>query len=306
MALGIAHPSGHEKRRRIVTQRRRIGNLVRASALLAPLLMAHEAYAQANQVDQDKALRLLVQAPFQRSGVPSAASADVATELAAWLSSRVQRPVRGALTRDALSHWALVRQGVSHDVVLEEAHFTAYRVTRYGFRVLARAVDEARFAVVVAPGTLVSVLDDLRTRRVAVSPPPALAALRILELFTPAHLAPVLVTPAPGESATDWVLNGAAAAAVINASAGLAFEGLRAVLFTDTSPGPGVSVSPSVDAATAQALGRALLTLGSARADGELLKKLAISGFALASNETYDGAERVLRATWGYRDSAQP
>jgi hypothetical protein len=98
-------------------------------------------------------LVLLVQAPVWN--LPLAARFD-AQPFAEHLSKALDRKVLVQRSENVLSHWRAVRRGRGFDLALDEAHFTAYRVSRHGFSILAQAVAEARFAVVVRARTLIN------------------------------------------------------------------------------------------------------------------------------------------------------
>lgn len=243
------------------------------------------------------AMRLLV----QHGDLAPVRDRATAVRLADWLEQRLGRAVELDVSADALSHWLSVRNGSDHHVVFEEAHFLDYRVSRHDYRVIARSAGDARFAVVVAPGTLVSGLADLQARRMAVPSPPGLAALRVHQLFPDAGLAPVLVVPPRGQNVVTWVSEGRVAAAVIALGIEPPPEPVRAVIITDALPGPGVAVRPGLDAGTERALLRALIALGDAPGDADVLDGLRHGGFQPASDSVYEGASALLRGTWGYR-----
>ncbi len=304
---------GTGKRRRILTHGRSIRNFhsslnglagalknVPVCALLALVLFApwSTIVAQSESSAGDSnALAVLL----QRGELGPTVDAQASPRLAAWLSARLARSVRVDASHDALTHWQRVRAGTRHEVVLEEAHFLDYRVRRHDYEVIARARQDTRFAIVVAPGTLVSGLADLQARRMAVPSPPGLAALRVHQLFPDPALAPVLVVPTRVDEALAWVSNGRVAAAVVAAGDESLPLGLRPVVVTDALPGPGVAVAPSLDVPTRRALLRALVAMAADEDGPQLLRLLGHDGFQPASNSVYEGAHALLRGTWGYR-----
>ena len=232
------------------------------------------------------------------------ASPAAGAALARVLSDLSGARITAVHSANALLHWRHLLAGEEVDLVLEEAPFIDYRVQRQNFNAVARAREDARYAIIVAPGTLVSALPDLRTRRLAVAAPPALAALRIHELFPDPVLAPVLVELPAGADPVPWIFSGKVDAAMIPLQQADAAQGTRIVLLSDALPGAGVAVSPRLAAAVRLALIRALVSLHHSESGRAALAGLGETAFDLATDETYDGAARLLRGTWPYLRSA--
>ena len=228
----------------------------------------------------------------------SLASTDSVQLLADAMSQLSGFPIVATRSTSDLAHWRALASGEVVSAVLEEAQFIDYRVRERGFTAVARARRDARFAVVVAPHTLVSSLTDLRTRRLAVRAPPSLAALRIHELFPDPLLAPVLVTLPAGVDGASWVVSGRVDAAMLTLEEGEAARGARIVLVTDALPGAGLALAPGVDAARRLALIRALTGLARTASGRRALQALDVEAFDPATDEAFEGAARLLRGTW--------
>lgn len=221
--------------------------------------------------------------------------------LAAILALALGAPVEGRVSDDALSHWQAVRTPGGHDLAFEEAHFSAFRIRRHGFVALARAAGEVRFAVVVRPGTLVTSPSDLAARRVAVPDPPAMAALRLLELFPQAARTPRLVKAASLAEALDALARGQVAAAVLPTDAGAPPAGVQVALVTDAAPGRGFTVSARITEAQRLVLLRALTGAGGTPPGRHALAALGVRAMEPAVDAAFEDSERLLRGTWGYR-----
>ena len=241
-------------------------------------------------------LVLLVQPPAWRE----AGRVFDPAPLAALLAGALGQPVRVRLSDDTLSHWHAVREPDGYQLAFDEAHFAAYRVSRHGFQVLARAAGEVRFALVASATTLIAAPSDLVARRVAVPAPPALAALRLLELFPDAVQVPELITLPSREAALAALTSGLVAGAVLALDGGYTPDAARIALFTDASPGRALSIARALDEATRTALLRMLIDAHRSRAGRRALAGVWVQSMEPASDVLYEDSERLLRGTWGY------
>jgi phosphonate transport system substrate-binding protein len=314
---GVEHPFGgsasgpgdgaqdrtvpRQKRRRIVTQHRWIRNLLGVFACLLVLAPGAAVRAQAAAAaSRVEALRAggPVADPLIVQVQGSLATRAQAGALVRALSRHSGLPLTLRHGPGALAHWRALRRGEPAQAVLEEAPFVDYRLARGGFRLLAQERRDARFAVIVAPGTLVSSPADLRTRRLAVVPAPALAALRLLQLFADPLQAPVLVPLAAGDPVQRWIASGRVDGAMVSMARAEASPGLRVVLVSDALPGPGLLLADDVAPGRREALRGALLGLDATADGAAALQAMAMSGFRSALAEDYQGAARLLRGTW--------
>ncbi len=226
-----------------------------------------------------------------------------AAPLAALAAGVLQRPVEVLQADDALSHWRLVRTPWRYQMALEEPQFAAWRIRRHGFVALARAAADRRFAVVVRPGTLVTAPGDLAARRVAAPAPPALAALRLLELFPePARGPRLLLLPGP-DAALEALARGRVDAVVLALRDGEPVQRGEVALVTDASPDRAFSVAPGLADEAGTALTRALRAASESAAGRRALEGVGLRALAPATAQALEDSERLLRGTWGYRDA---
>lgn len=219
------------------------------------------------------------------------------------LSRALGQPVVVRRSEDVLSHWRSVRNSRGFDLALDQAQFTAYRLSHHGFAVVAREQAEARFAIVVRPRTLITSPTDLSARKVATPAPPALAALRLLNLFPDSVRAPVLSIVESHGQALRALSTGKVAAAVLPMNVAEAVDGVQIALETDASPGRALSVSAAISATQRRKLRDLLRWLNTSETGRVVLSKLAISRFEPVSGLVYEDSEQLLKGTWGYSKS---
>lgn len=220
------------------------------------------------------------------------------------LASALGRTVIVRRSDDVLSHWRAVRSGRDFDMAFDEAPFTAWRVSRSGFTVLAQVPEEKRFAIVVRPRTLITSPSDLGARRVAVPAPPSLVALRLLDLFPDPVQTPVLVPIAGREQALRALSSGQVSAIVLPVDAIVASADLQIALETDTSPGRAFSVSASISSSQRRALLELFSRLATSTAGLRAFSQLSINRLRPVSDSAYEDAEALLKGTWGYNAEA--
>ena len=290
-----------EKRPGILTQRESERNLPKGECrLVLALLVGTLACAPHTAWGRDaEGLVLVVQPPAWALPGP----APDAAPLAALIARATGRPVTVEQAPDTLSHWRALRaaQG-GRRMALEEAHFAAWRIRRRGFVALARDAAEARFAVVVRPGTPITAPSDLSARPVAVPAPPALAALRLLELYPAPGQEPSLVPARGREVALDALAGGRVDAVVLALGARESVADASVALVTDASPGRGLTVSPGLAAELGTVIQRVLTGAGASAQGRAALAALGLEAVVPASDGVFEDSERLLRGTWGYRD----
>ena len=216
------------------------------------------------------------------------------------LSVTLGRQVRVRYSEDVLSHWRAVRSGRGFDLVIDEAHFTAYRISHHGFTALAQARSEVRYAVVVRPRTLITAPSDLSAHRVAAPAPPSLAALRLLNLFADKVHAPVLVTIVRQEDALLALSAGEVSAAVLPMEVAEALNDVQIALETDATPGRAFSVSRAISSAQRRELLDLFRQLSAHARGRRILSGLALSRLDPVPSGVYEDAEQLLKGTWGY------
>jgi hypothetical protein len=266
----------------------------RSRSALARALMLVLAFLCAPAVQAER-FNLIV-----RSEVHGADSPAAFAPLAAYLSEASGHELVLQVPDSALEHWQAMGKRDDYHLVLDEGHFTDYRVRSLDYRVLARVSGVSGFSVVTGPGTVFVEPDELYGEPVAAPAPPSLAALRLAELFPDPIRAPLLVEVGSYDEGVRRVINGDVTAAVIPSSMVREHPQLNVVLSTQQGPGMALSASPGVPADAREVIRRAFLAAGDIDAGRRALASARLEGFEPANSELYDGYARLLRGTWGY------
>lgn len=257
-------------------------SLALAAAWLAPT-------AQAEQFN------LVVQSQRHGDDAPAAFA-----PLAAYLSEASGHRLELSVADNAMAHWQAMGSRDDYDLVLDEGHFTDYRVRNLDYRVMAKTAGVSGFSVVTGPATVLVEPDELYGEPVASPAPPSLAALRLAELFPDPIRAPLLIEVDSYAEGIRRVINGDVAAAVIPSDMVREHPQLNVVLSIQQGPGMALSASPSVPAEAREVIRRAFLSAADIDAGRKALASAGLRGFEPAGAPLYEGYERLLRGTWGY------
>lgn len=219
--------------------------------------------------------------------------------LADYLSRATGAQVELVTAQNFLTFWQSMRKTGSYDLILDAAHFTAYRISKLGYTPLVKLPDVVSFTLVTAEDTLVFTPDELVSKRVATPASPSLGALRLSRLFPNPIRQPIVVEVDDSEAAVARVLSGDVVAAMIPTPI-VANYPLNTVLTTEQVPHMCLSAAPTVPETVRARIREALLAAGGTPAGREMLRKSGLPGFEPAERSQYAGYETLLEGTWGY------
>jgi len=235
-----------------------------------------------------------------RSEAHGAGSPAAFAPLIEYLSEASGHDLTLRLPDSSLEHWQAMGTADDYHLVLDEGHFTDYRVRNLDYRVLAKVSGVSGFSVVTGPATVFVEPDELYGEPVASPAPPSLAALRLVELFPDPIRAPILVEVGSYDEGIRRVINGDVTAAIVPSSMVRAHPQLNVVMSTQLAPGMALSASPAVPGEAREVVRRAFLAAQDIDAGRRALASAGLAGFEPASGALYEGYDRLLRGTWGY------
>jgi ABC-type phosphate/phosphonate transport system substrate-binding protein len=224
--------------------------------------------------------------------------------LADFIGQAAGRPCTLLLPPNFMAYWDTVRRNRGFDLALDDAHFTDYRVRKFGFEVLAKEPDTVSQSLIVSAATHVIDPGELAGKTVASLGPPSLGAARFNVLFPNPMRQPFIVEADTVEEALRLVLDGKVTAAILPTPVvSRQLErggGITVVTTTEPVPNAALSAAPTLDARLRARIRDALLDAAGTPAGRNALVALGIAGFEAASAETYANQSRVLRDYWGY------
>lgn len=216
-----------------------------------------------------------------------------------YLSRSTGTRIELVTAQNFLTFWQSMRKSGSYDLILDAAHFTAYRMAKLGYVPLVKLPDVVSFSLVTAEGTLVFSPDELVSKRVATLASPSLGALRLSRMFPNPIRQPIIVEVDNSDDAVKRLLSGDVAAAMIPTPLVANFP-LNTVVTTEQVPHMCLSAAPTVPEAVRARIREALLAAGNAEAGRQMLRQSGLPGFVPAEPAQYRGYETLLEGTWGY------
>jgi len=202
------------------------------------------------------------------------------------------------------AYWDTIRKGAGYSLAFDAAHFTDYRVRKFGFIVLVRLPGSISYSLVVPAQAPIVDPSELVAKRIATLGVPSIDATRLNAMFPNPSRQPIIVEVRHSSQVLDMLLQGKVAAAMLPTPiVGQAIaRGARLTVVAVTEPIPNIALSaaPSVDSATRNAIRQALLNADRTDAGRKMLQAIGIERFDPATAAVYRGQSRVLKGYWGY------
>lgn len=203
-----------------------------------------------------------------------------------------------------LSYWNTMRKTGGYDLVLDAAHFTDYRVQKYGFKVLAKVPDTVSYSLVVPEDKLIFDPSELAGKTVATLGPPSIGAARLSAMFPNPMRQPTIIQVESSEDGMELVVNGKVHAAILPTplvSQQMARSGgITVVMTTEPIPHIAISAAPGLNGALRDKINATLLAAGKTDAGKKMLKGIGFERFDPATSAIYAGQARILKEYWGY------
>lgn len=200
--------------------------------------------------------------------------------------------------------WREIRADTAVDFAFEEAHFTEYRATRYGFSPLVRTIEPTRFSLIAMPHIADGGTQGLIGYRVVSMPAPSLGSATLGEVYPNPIAQPEIESSAASwRDGVEMVFADEAEAAMVPDYIANLYPNLVPIAQSEAYPGRAFSVAPTVPDEVRVAVRDALLALGERDDLYTLLAELGISGFVAADPALYQGHDAILRGFFGFKDA---
>jgi len=224
--------------------------------------------------------------------------------LCEYLAAVALLPCRVGTRPNFITYWETIRKGKDFNLVLDEAHFTDYRVTKMKFTVLAKIPNTVTYSLIVPRTAKLNDPARLAGRRIATLGIPSMGAAQLNGLFTKPSKQPILVEVDNAAAGFALLRNGKIAAAVLptplvreEIDRGAPF---RALLSTAPLPHMGFSSAPEISPELRLRLRQALLNAHKNDAGRVMLARIGTERFDPANATVYAGQGRILKEYWGY------
>lgn len=226
---------------------------------------------------------------------------DVYKPLLDYLSRSTGEKFQLVASRNYHSYWSDLRANRGWSFVFDEAHFTDYRIKRFGYVPLVRTLENTSYALLSLEEVPGNDPQGLVARSITTMPAPSLAFALLLEIFPNPMQQPDIRTNATSwKDTTDIVFAGEADAAMVPNWLYLQYPNLLPVTTTREFAGAAVSAHPDVPAEVQQKVREALLKLHENEDMYNVITELGSTQFVAASSAEYAGAEAMLKNFFGY------
>lgn len=198
-----------------------------------------------------------------------------------------------------LTYWQKTRRG-DFDLVLDAAHFTAYRMTQLDYQPIAKVPGTVTYSLITTPDLLIFEADELIGKHVASAAPPSLGMVRLQEMFSNPLREPVIKESPSAENAIKMLESGQVVAAMVPTPLLNNYPDFNVVATTQPAPHVTFSVAPGVSAENRDKLKKALLEAGNTKAGQQALADINFPALEAADPRQYQGYEKLLMNTWGF------
>lgn len=192
----------------------------------------------------------------------------------------------------------------SYDIIFDGPHFNSYRLEKLSHNILVKIPERHEFAVIVRKDKPFQNLSQMAGRSFCTHAPPNLGTLVLLSQFDNPSRQPVIISTNGWENIYNGVASGKCVGGVLPMAnlkkvdkASIA----RVIFKTAAMPNQAFSAGPRVSLEDQMKLAQALASPDAAAATMKLRAAYKVGdGFALASNQEYQGLAEFLRNEWGY------
>jgi len=192
----------------------------------------------------------------------------------------------------------------SYDIIFDGPHFNSYRLEKLSHNILVKIPERHEFAVIVRKDKSFQNLSQMAGRSFCTHAPPNLGTLVLLSQFDNPSRQPVIISTNGWENIYNGVASGKCAGGVLPMAnlkkvdkANLA----RVIFKTAAMPNQAFSAGPRVSLEDQMKLAQALASPDAGAPTVKLRAAYKVGdGFALASNQEYQGLAEYLRNEWGY------
>lgn len=226
---------------------------------------------------------------------------EVYEPLISYLNTATGQTFKLVVARNYAFYWNDIRNRKDLHFVFDEAHFTDFRVQRFGYAPLAKSSIPTSYSLLTQEDVAEGNVTYFVARSLVTMPAPNLGFALLLEYFPNPMQQPDLRSLATSwRDTVEIVFAGEADATMVPTWLRDQYPNLIPVITTREFPGPAVSASAEVPDDVRTAVKDALLKLHEDPALYEVLNELGMQQFVEASADEYRGSEQMLKNFYGY------
>lgn len=227
---------------------------------------------------------------------------EVYEPLINYLNTTTGQTFKLVVARNYAFYWNDIRKRQDLHLVFDEAHFTDFRIQRFGYEPLVKSSIPTSYSLLTQEDVAEGNVQYFVARSLVTMPAPNLGFALLLEYFPNPMQQPDLRSLATSwRDTVEIVFAGEADATLVPTWLRDQYPNLIPVITTREFPGPAVSASPEVPADVKAAVRDALLKLHEDQALYEVLNELGMQQFVEANAAEYKGSEQMLKNFYGYK-----
>lgn len=231
---------------------------------------------------------------------------EVYEPLIKYLDNATGQTFKLVVARNYAFYWNDIRNRKDLHFVFDEAHFTDFRIQRFGYEPLAKSSVPSSYSLLTQDDVAEGNVQAFVARSLVTMPAPNLGFALLLEYFPNPMQQPDLRSLATSwRDTVEIVFAGEADAAMVPTWLSNEYPNLIPVIKTREFPGAAVSASAEVPAEVKAAVKEALLRLHEDPALFEVLNELGMPQFVDATAAEYKGSEQMLKNFYGYNKRAE-
>ncbi|MBV6412438.1 MAG: PhnD/SsuA/transferrin family substrate-binding protein [Xanthomonadales bacterium] len=227
---------------------------------------------------------------------------EVYEPLVAYLGTATGHTFKLVVARNYAFYWNDIRKRKDLHLVFDEAHFTDFRIQRYGYVPLVKSSIPTSYSLLTQEDVKEGDVQHFVARSLVTMPAPNLGFALLLEYFPNPMQQPDLRSLATSwRDTVEIVFAGEADATLVPTWLRDQYPNLIPVITTREFPGPAISASPDVPADVRTAVTNALLKLHEDQTLYEVLNEIGVQQFVAANAAEYKGSEQMLKNFYGYK-----
>lgn len=228
-------------------------------------------------------------------------SQEVYAPLVDYLNRATSHTFKLVTPKNFHHYWVDMRRRDDWHFVLDDAHFTDYRVQKFDYEPLVRTAEGESFSLLAGPTLMETELDTLVGRRIVTMPAPSLGFSLLTQWFDNPLQQPIIVSSAfSWRDTVEIVFAGEAEAAMVPTWLAERYPNLLPIRQSMALPGTAISAAPGIAEDAKSEITGALLRLHEDESLYEVLVELNISQFEETNREEYAGYADLLRSFYGF------
>lgn len=226
---------------------------------------------------------------------PQYLAASVYAPLADYLAQGLQTEIKLVTPKNFQAHWAAIKAGVQHDLAIEEAPLTDYRIRYRNYLPLVRDRAEQSYTLAVLDNQYADKAD-LVGLSVASLAAPSSAYLFMTRWYdNPLSQPQIISTATSYAEAVQQLWAGEVAGVLLPSELATDYPQFNFIATSESMPGLAISASPSLDAEFRERVTELLLQLNDEK-NYAILDELNIEALDAADPAQYQGYAEWIRA----------